>query len=167
MTNPMSAQEQRDQMQRQAQGQTGYGSGSDDFVKPGQTGNNENGASQGQHAAEDANQSELTQPGYGSTGQAGMGSVDGGGDTLTQMDQSRGGPPQATHGEPGAMSPHQSGGGSYGQASGMNDDPNSGAAIGGGMGGAQSNSDPQMQDDDAMIDDEADGANAASAGGGM
>ena len=55
MADPTSAQEQRDQMNQQTQGQTGYGSGSDDFVQPGKTGNNENGASMGQHAAEDMN----------------------------------------------------------------------------------------------------------------
>lgn len=52
---PRSAAEQRDQIQQQSQGQTGYGSGSDDFAQPGKTGNNENGASMGQDAAEDMN----------------------------------------------------------------------------------------------------------------
>lgn len=122
MADPTSAQEQRDQMQQQVQGQTGYGSGSDDFAQPGKTGNNENGASQGQDAAVDMNDDgdveQASQAGYGSNPQSG----------------------------------------------GMNDDPNSTPAIG----GSQSNSDPQMDQDEAMIDDEdMDGANASSAGGGM
>jgi hypothetical protein len=121
MADPTSAQEQRDQMTQQTQGQTGFGSGSDDFAQTGKTGN-ANGASMGQDAAVDANDDgdveQASQAGYGSNPQQG----------------------------------------------GMNDDPNSTPAIG----GAQSNSDPQMEQDEAMIDDEdMDGANASSAGGGM
>jgi hypothetical protein len=148
MADPMSAQDERDQIKQQQQGQTGYGSGSDDFAQPGKTGNSENGASQGQDAAYDANQAEQQQPGYGSTGQSGMGSAQDGSDT--GMGSSAMGGQQA--GEPG--------GAGYGNDTGT-------SAIGGGMGGQQSNSDPHMSDDEDMIDDDVDGANASSAGGSM
>lgn len=119
MADPTSAQEQRDQMTQQTQGQTGFGSGSDDFAQPGKTGNSTNGASQGQDAAVDANDDgdveQASQAGYGSNPQQG----------------------------------------------GMNDDPNSQPVIG----GAQSNSDPQMEQDEAMIDDDdPDGAKASTSG---
>lgn len=123
MADPTSAQEQRDQMTQQTQGQTGFGSGSDDFAQPGKTGNSTNGASQGQDAAVDANDDS-----------------DIGGDVE-----------QAS----------QAGYGSNPQQGGMNDDPNSQPVIG----GAQSNSDPQMEQDEAMIDDDdPDGAKASTSG---
>ena len=137
MADPTSAQEQRDQMNQQTQGQTGYGSGSDDFVQPGKTGNNENGASMGQHAAEDTNED-------GDVAGSAAGAT-------TGSDMAQG---------------DQAGYGSNPQQGGMIDDADSRSAIGGQQQSEVEEDSLDDEDFDSESDIE-DGSSAASSAGAM